>query len=173
MITRTTFHLQGGIDAEVKVRNISPSNRKPSAAGSGYRTENLWVTCRHSQPLCHSGYPSGFSTSSRPLPTPLRHYLRAPTLPHVVLYTDAQYSSCGHKSMGAILADTHSGAYYMCGGEVPPAILTFLGSISLPKAIYQPVRAPYFCVRRLLLLPYSAGPQRGLGGQRRHSPGSS
>ena len=61
MITRTTFHLQGGIDAEVKVRNISPSNRKPSAAGSGYRTENLWVTCRPPQPLCHSGYPSGFS----------------------------------------------------------------------------------------------------------------
>ena len=35
--------------------------------------------------------------------------------------------------MGAILADTHSGANYMCGGEVPPPILAFLGSISLPK----------------------------------------
>ena len=43
MITLTTFHLQGGIDAEVKARNISPPNRKPSAAGSGYRTENLGV----------------------------------------------------------------------------------------------------------------------------------
>ena len=28
------------------MRNISPSNRKPSAAGSGFRTEDLWVTCR-------------------------------------------------------------------------------------------------------------------------------
>ena len=43
VITRTTFHLQDGIDVEVKVRNISPSNRKPSAAGSGYRTEDLGV----------------------------------------------------------------------------------------------------------------------------------
>ena len=31
VMTRTTFHLQGGIDAEVKSRNISPPNRKPSA----------------------------------------------------------------------------------------------------------------------------------------------
>ena len=42
------------------MRNISPSNRKPSAAGSGFRTEDLWVTCRPPYPLCHSGYPSGF-----------------------------------------------------------------------------------------------------------------
>ena len=42
------------------MRNISPSNRKPSAAGSGYRTEDLGVTCRYPQPLSHSGYPSGF-----------------------------------------------------------------------------------------------------------------
>ena len=40
------------------MRNISPSNRKPSAAGSGFRTEDLWVTCRPPYPLCHSGYPS-------------------------------------------------------------------------------------------------------------------
>ena len=39
------------------MRNISPSNRKPSAAGSGFRTEDLWVTCRPPYPLCHSGYP--------------------------------------------------------------------------------------------------------------------
>ena len=58
MITRTTFHLQGGIDAKVKARNISPPNRKPSAAGSGFRTEDLWVTCRPPYPSCHSGYPS-------------------------------------------------------------------------------------------------------------------
>ena len=38
------------------MRNISPSNRKPSAAGSGYRTEDIWVTCRPPYPLCHSGY---------------------------------------------------------------------------------------------------------------------
>ena len=25
------------------MRNISPSNRKPSAAGSGFRTEDLWL----------------------------------------------------------------------------------------------------------------------------------
>ena len=37
MITCTTFHLQGGIDAEVKARNISPSNQKLFAAGSGHR----------------------------------------------------------------------------------------------------------------------------------------
>ena len=43
------------------MRNISPSNRKPSAAGSGFRTEDLWVTCRPPYPLCHSGYPSGSS----------------------------------------------------------------------------------------------------------------
>ena len=60
VITRTTFHLQDGMDAEVKVRNISPLNRKPSAAGSTYRTEDLGVTCRHSQPLSYSGFPSGF-----------------------------------------------------------------------------------------------------------------
>ena len=60
MSTRTRFHLPGGIDAEVKVQNISPPNRKPSAADSGYRTEDLGVTCRHPQPLSHSGYPSGF-----------------------------------------------------------------------------------------------------------------
>ena len=41
VITRTTFHLRGEIDAELKARNISPPNRKPSAAGSGYRTESL------------------------------------------------------------------------------------------------------------------------------------
>ena len=40
VITRTTLHLQGGIDVEVKARNISPPNRKPCAAGAGYRTEN-------------------------------------------------------------------------------------------------------------------------------------
>jgi hypothetical protein len=36
--------------------------------------------------------------------------------------------------MGAVLADTHSGANYMSGCEVPPSILTFLGSLSLSKA---------------------------------------
>ena len=41
------------------MRNISPSNRKPSAAGSGVRTEDLWATCRPPYPLCHSDYPSG------------------------------------------------------------------------------------------------------------------
>ena len=61
---------------------------------------------------------------------PLQNYLQAPALPHVVLYTDAQYSSRGRKGMGAILADTHSGAHYMCGCEVPQSILTFLGSLS-------------------------------------------
>ena len=44
------------------MRNISTSNRKPSAAGSGVRTEALWVTCRPPYPLCHSGYPSGSSS---------------------------------------------------------------------------------------------------------------
>ena len=36
VITRTTLHFQGGIDAEVKARNISPPNRKQSAAGSEF-----------------------------------------------------------------------------------------------------------------------------------------